>query len=530
MQFLHDLSAIFQRQIRHDGPRLLLVLALAYLALNLLTLDRVPLIDVDEAVEADAAWVLWHEGHSTPTMMGGHAHLGRLHLWSRGFVFALLGVGPHQDRLPSLIFGIAGLWFTYLLGMQLYGRAVARIASSLLAISTLYFNFSHYGRGDILVTLFYITATYCLWRATHGGPRWLFLLSGLLSALSMDAHLNGVALPAVTGVLLVMYFRQRALRERGVWMWIIGVTIGLSYYMFVHIILDRVNFLDQPSFLFSRRPPLLSLDWHAIATAWLDRYVWYYWTSNPIRIFELGGVLAALAGLIVSRDENDASDRFLLSILAAQFALVALLYTGHAEQYLLYYYPFLMLAVARTGVWMWKRASPNPSTWRKIAFLPALTLVGGLSLFYTGALFVKFGREMKSDYNDYQERLRATIPTGSVTVGNHNNWFGFHDQPYLSYAVLVSRSANQATGTLDPAKTRAYRAAARARQVEYFIADGMVLYELGNKRADISPQVVADTTLGDWCQVIATVEDPHYGGGWPGQEPPYKTIVYHCRP
>ena len=65
MGLLADLPPIVRQWTKRHGSWLLLVLALAYLALNLLTLDCVPLIDVDEAVEADAAWTLWREGHST---------------------------------------------------------------------------------------------------------------------------------------------------------------------------------------------------------------------------------------------------------------------------------------------------------------------------------------------------------------------------------------------------------------------------------------------------------------------------------
>jgi 4-amino-4-deoxy-L-arabinose transferase-like glycosyltransferase len=527
MKSFRDLPAAFQRWIGRYRFWLLLGLVLAYLVLNLLTLDRVPLIDVDEAVEADAAWVLWREGHSTPTMMGGHAHLGRLHLWPRGFLFALSGVGPYQDRLPSLVFGVVGLWFTYLLGKELYNRTKGLMAASLLAISTLYFNFSHYGRGDMLLTLFYVTSAYCLWRATHGGARWLYLLCGLLSALSIDAHLNGVALPAVMGILLIAHFRRHTLHERGVWVWGAGVAVGLLYYLFVHVILDGANFLGQREFLHSRRPPLLAMDWYAILTSWLDRYVWYYWKSHRVRIFELSVLLGGLIGPVINRKE---SDRFLLLILGTQFVLSTMLYTGQAEQYLVYCYPFLMLAVARTGLWLWHHGDLRLKRWtlRLCTIMSALVLIGGLFAFYTGALFVKFRRELGSDYDAYQRKLRAVIPDGALTFGNHNNWFGFHDQPYLFYGFF-GRSLDQLNDRLDPKRVQDCRLATQASSIEYLIADEMVLYQLTGQREDSSQVKVVDALLKERCLAIFTLEDSYYGGGWPGQGPPYQTTVYRCR-
>ncbi len=76
-----------------------------------------------------------------------------------------LGSAPDLIRLPSLLAGIASLPLYYLLGLRLFGRAAARFAFAIAALSPILVYFSANGRAYAVMLFFLLLSTLAMLRA-----------------------------------------------------------------------------------------------------------------------------------------------------------------------------------------------------------------------------------------------------------------------------------------------------------------------------------------------------------------------------
>lgn len=102
-------------------------------------------------------------------------------LWVWGHIF---GFSEISVRLPSVFFGVATVWLTYLLGKELFNRKVGLLASIFLAIAPLHVYYSQEARMYAF-TAFSVTLSFYFLNRITQGKKW----AGLGYALSLIAVL-----------------------------------------------------------------------------------------------------------------------------------------------------------------------------------------------------------------------------------------------------------------------------------------------------------------------------------------------------
>jgi 4-amino-4-deoxy-L-arabinose transferase-like glycosyltransferase len=218
------------------SPTMLALLAtLALLLAGLVTVSFYPSVHVDESWNADRAWNRLQTGKNYSTMDVGPFPSGKgigsppiasgVLMWS----YRLFGLGLLQTRLPSLVFGGVLLIATFCAGRLLYGPRSGLLALLMLSVSWPFLESSRRARPDIIVVAFVMTALcLALW-----GMRSEKLLpnsvAGVLVALSVAAHQNGVLFVIALGVVYLAYYGLGFWRRREVWAFACGVLLGSLY-------------------------------------------------------------------------------------------------------------------------------------------------------------------------------------------------------------------------------------------------------------------------------------------------------------
>jgi hypothetical protein len=150
-------------------------------------------------------------------------HYFLLHVW-----FMVVGFGPYQGRLLSVVFGTLVIGATYWLGDYLFGRRVAIIAALLLAVSQLAVMYSQEARPYAQILFLVPCCSYLFLvalRTGHAGPWWGFVGA---ATLTIYTHYYGFFVVASFLVFAVLY-RQRY--RLPVSRWIGGTALGLALYL-----------------------------------------------------------------------------------------------------------------------------------------------------------------------------------------------------------------------------------------------------------------------------------------------------------
>jgi len=150
-------------------------------------------------------------------------HYFLLHVW-----FKLIGFGPYQARLLSVIFGTLAITGIYLLGNYLFGRRAATIAAVLLAVSQLAVMYSQEARPYAQLLFLVPFCSYLFLvalRTGRAGPWWGFVC---LVTLVIYTHYYGFF--AVVSFLLFAALYHKHYRVP-VSRWIGGAVLALTLYL-----------------------------------------------------------------------------------------------------------------------------------------------------------------------------------------------------------------------------------------------------------------------------------------------------------
>jgi len=150
-------------------------------------------------------------------------HYFLLHVW-----FMVVGFGPYQARLLSVLFGTLAIAATYWLGDYLFGRRAAIIAALLLALSQLAVMYSQEARPYAQILFLVPCCSYLFLialRTRRAGPWWSFVGAAILT---IYTHYYGFFVVASFLFFAVLY-RQRY--HLPVSRWVGGVALTLALYL-----------------------------------------------------------------------------------------------------------------------------------------------------------------------------------------------------------------------------------------------------------------------------------------------------------
>ena len=414
----------------------LLLTTAALLAVSLVFLTRYPVVFIDEPWYSDVAWNLITTGVNFDTM-----HAGALDQWPDSWVrwplignlpfaasFALLGLGLFQARLASWIFGVCLIFAVFILARKLYDALTAALAVLFLALSTPFLQASHYARVDIFLAVVVVVALYFYVLGIQNHQRWPFFVTGLLFGLSLDIHLNALPLGLALGAYHVVAYRKTVLRERSTWLLVAGASIGMIYYLALHVLPNPETYatLSRAWQGTTHLPPIASLDPMVVAKSFFYEVGRYHFFENGLGFALIG----ASSLMLLARRSR--SDRFLLVYVGAVIFLFVLLIENKHDVYAILLYPFMMIMVAAAFVSLLRDANRSRL---QATFVAALLI---LSLTSAG---VRYLRPMLSnrayDYYALTERIRAVVPPDKRIVGLPNWWLGLADYDYRSILNLT---------------------------------------------------------------------------------------------
>lgn len=108
------------------------------------------------------------------------------------FSITTFGESSWSLRLPAIVFGVASVFATYLVGRNVFGRNVSLIAALILAISYHHIWYSQNARGYTILLFGTLLSVGLLHRALTDNRYRDWVLYALVLALCVTAHLTGV--------------------------------------------------------------------------------------------------------------------------------------------------------------------------------------------------------------------------------------------------------------------------------------------------------------------------------------------------
>lgn len=182
---------------------------------------------VDEGVQVLAVEAILR--HGIPTMDSGLVYLrGPLYLYMQAGLAYLFDLNEFWLRLPSVIWGVAAIVPTYLLGRELFNRPVGVLSAAVIAFSVWEIEMSRYARVYIAFQFFFLVALICFYRGFMLDERrfkiW-FLVSAFFAFLTHE--LSQVLVTLFLIPLFSASFTWKRKLKLGYW------AVGLGALLFV---------------------------------------------------------------------------------------------------------------------------------------------------------------------------------------------------------------------------------------------------------------------------------------------------------
>ena len=215
-------------QILKDDYLLLLIVLLG-LALRIYDLAGES-VWFDEAVSIDVSrlgfveQIKWIAGPSKETNPPFYYML--LHLW-----IPVFGDSEFVSRLPSVVFGVLTIIFTYSVGRLLFGKRAALFAALIMAVSFFHVRYSQEARGYTLMVFLALVSYYSLLKMVSEWKRRWAIVYILSSALLCYTHYFGLFTILAQNIFcFIIFLRRGRAGGLGFTRWIlVQVTLGVLY-------------------------------------------------------------------------------------------------------------------------------------------------------------------------------------------------------------------------------------------------------------------------------------------------------------
>lgn len=435
---------------RSVGP----VLMLAALAFHLWSLMRYPSPFVDEAWVGARAWSYLATGKAFGAL--DYGVFDRFEGYWTFFPFlptiffasgmrwfadpSLLGI-----RLVSFGSGLLLLGAVYLLARSVAGDRIGKLSILIASLSIPFQYSSHLGRYDIF------TATLGFWGlaiyfANRARNLWLSLAAGLLIGLSLETHAHGAIYAAVIMTLFFYELRWGVFKDRHFWSMLVGLSIGLSVYIGLHVLPYPREFLAFNRVVYSptHTPPLFTFSLPIVLDGFGDLVKLLSETHLITLLF------VPLLFWQLSNSDKPELRRFLVMVTSLALAHALLIRTKLAY-YAILISPAIDISLAIFVLNLFKKRLSRRGIH---AFGRALVVA---SLLVSPALNLGLAASNGSkDLDQVQSRLSREILPGDILMGSQTYWFGFYDNTYLSWENLIYYRRMHEAGDLEAA-FRAFR-------------------------------------------------------------------------
>ena len=484
---MHSSRAPATSMRRSTEMALLMLLLGGYLAISLRHLTSIPPVNGDEPWVASTGLKLAREGvFGSDLFAGFHGTERHYYVFMPGYplllaaTYKVAGFGLLQTRLASVCLGMLVLILTYALGRRLYGPAVGLWAAALLLVvrlngvtpyqttGILLMDMARVARFDLPVPVFGLLSLHAGLSARRRASAGFWALAGLAAAVAGLSHVYGFAWIIVPMILLMAPLRDERSKDRGRFRMLIPLLGGFALPCLIYVVYVLTSFQDwvdqtrqyaprfgllRPSFYLENLlteykrygPGLGPPGWNYL----LRPGFWCYVLFLPASLLYLA------RETIRKRDESAAILLVGCLVFPVLFALVI---TSKVATYSIAFLPLFALAVSAAAVALW--------TWAKRQKqVPILVMLTAAAVLVSAEGFGRYVTLEKSavgamDYDAFTARLRVNVPPAARILALHNYWFGFQDQPYITWYVPLmlmddrsgspALTAQEALGAINP--------------------------------------------------------------------------------
>jgi 4-amino-4-deoxy-L-arabinose transferase-like glycosyltransferase len=209
--------------------------------------------------------------------------------WASLDGFTIVAIYKTGRSVAALV-GVATVWLTYKLGVEIAGHRVALVAAALLAVAPMHVRESHYILTDVPMTALATLALWFAMRAARLSTVRAYAWAGAISGLAAAAKYTGGV--AFVGVATAWLINERHARDRGLKIAAAACATALGF-----LVGAPYTLLDMPAFLdgFAAQFPRSAAPSHAGSPAWLfyAKYVWM--DGRVVFVFALAGIVLVLA-------------------------------------------------------------------------------------------------------------------------------------------------------------------------------------------------------------------------------------------
>jgi 4-amino-4-deoxy-L-arabinose transferase-like glycosyltransferase len=440
--------------------------------------------------------------------------------------FKLFGMGVEQQRLVSVLCGLAILLLTFVLGWQLYGTptgivAVAALCSIRLSLDPrasgiLLLDLARIGRYDGLMAAGVVATCCCFYWAHTRHICWGYLATGLLAGLATLGHPNGAFVLAVVAGALLWHHGLRVLRYGPIYLIVVGWLLACTPWL-IYILQNPEAYYGQ----MLRHAGIGRFDLLFPSFYWNNlveepfRYGRIFPVDQRLRSLPRVGIWLTLAGLGIAnivlwlrvRRLNQLADRLLLLALPALAGLLALLVNHKYYGYLMLILPFIALQSAWAIVVVWRWLGHRTKLGRLIlgVLLAAAVLEGGLGV----ASSLVMARSTSS-YPRLMTAIAQSIPSGSRILMTHHYWYGLAQYDTRSVLLPIYLSSPR---YYQP-RPLSIEDALQRLAPDYVIADWLVEPEIRvppGPNAEAQKQGFAKYMHQRCANVVARIDDVDYG-------------------
>lgn len=209
------------------NPKVILVLIIVLAtALRIINLANWPIsFNQDEALNGYEAYSILktghdHRGNPWPVFFEGFSdrvdNRLPLYIYSSVPFVAVFGLNKFAVRLPSVIFGLLTILFTYFLAKELFKKEkVALLACFFLAVSPWHIFLSRIAHEVITLPFFSVLTIFFFLKGTKGRKPFFLLVGVSLALLLYTYHVAKLFAPLLGIVLIIIYWKK--IREKIGW-------------------------------------------------------------------------------------------------------------------------------------------------------------------------------------------------------------------------------------------------------------------------------------------------------------------------
>lgn len=348
------------------------------------------------------------------------------------------GYSAFSVRLVSLIAACILLLIFYKTALLLFkSRYIAGFTALFLAVDIQFIYASHFGRQEMLICLFLVTALYLLLCNGMEFNRWKAILLSILTWICIGIHPNSFILAVMIGCVLfsLLLYQKAKLKSWisfGIYVILSGLFAGI--YVFVSNVWHPGFLKDYLSygaeeFGVLNAPSNKMIGLFSFIKRLLQQNSGTYYTPNiriPLLLFFLFALFLLCYGLVMRKEEKEDVLKIRILLSALLGILLGITLIGRFNQTsILFLFPIGYLLV---GFFL--------------NFLEGISrklIPAGISIILFTISLSQIRSELPANrqtYDYYLEQISSFVPSDAKTLGNLNTVFYFNDGCLIDYRNL----------------------------------------------------------------------------------------------